>query len=103
MWGLVMEDVVKFYGDLVNFLAIWNILWPFGIFSPVLLHFTSFGMLNQETSGNPAQEQNPTNVSYKSSVVNFYNPTGSLTHLENKNILLYFEQRSSLLCTTLAL
>jgi hypothetical protein len=30
-------------------MAIWNILWPFGI-------FLSFGMLYQEKSGNPAPE-----------------------------------------------
>jgi hypothetical protein len=32
-------------GHLVNFMAIWHILWPFGIFSPVLVHFTHFGIL----------------------------------------------------------
>jgi hypothetical protein len=29
---------------------------------------------------------NPTIASYNSSVVNFYNATGSLAHFENKNI-----------------
>jgi hypothetical protein len=37
-----------FYGHLVYFEGIWYILWLFGIFSPV------FGMLYQEKSGNPA-------------------------------------------------
>jgi hypothetical protein len=32
---------------------------------------------------------------YNTSIVNFYNDTGSLTHFENKNILFYFEKRSS--------
>jgi hypothetical protein len=40
---------------------------------------------------------NPTIVSYNVSVVNFYNATGSLARLENKNISFYFEKRSSLL------
>jgi hypothetical protein len=48
-----MEDVGIFYGHLVNFPAIWHIAWPFGIFSPFLVHFTRFGMLYQEKSGNP--------------------------------------------------
>jgi hypothetical protein len=39
----------------------------------------------------------------QSGVVNFYNATGSLARIENKNILFYFEKRSSLVCTTLAL
>jgi hypothetical protein len=49
--GLALEDVVIFYVHLVNFPAI---LWPFGIFSPVLVHLTRFGLLYQEKSGNPA-------------------------------------------------
>jgi hypothetical protein len=40
---------------------------------------------------------NPTIASYNASVVNFYNATGSLARLENKNILFYFEKRCSLL------
>jgi hypothetical protein len=34
---------------------------------------------------------------YSASVVNFYSATGSLACFENKNILFYFEKRSSLL------
>jgi hypothetical protein len=49
-----MEDVYIFNGHLVNIPAIWHILWPFGIFSPVLVHFIRFGVLYQEKSGNPA-------------------------------------------------
>jgi hypothetical protein len=40
---------------------------------------------------------NPTNVIYNSSVVNFYNATGSLARFENKNILFTFKKHSSLL------
>jgi hypothetical protein len=40
---------------------------------------------------------NPTIVSCNASVVIFSNATGSLARLENKNILLYFEKRYSLL------
>jgi hypothetical protein len=35
-------------------------------------------------------------VIYNASVVNFYNATGSIARFENKNILFYFEKRSSL-------
>jgi phosphatidylglycerophosphate synthase len=35
------------YGQMVNCLAIWYILWSFGIFFP------RFGMLYREKSGNP--------------------------------------------------
>jgi hypothetical protein len=37
--GLAIEDVGIFYVHLVDFPDIWNILLPFGIFSPVLVHF----------------------------------------------------------------
>jgi hypothetical protein len=50
-----MEDVGIFNGHLVNFPAIWHSLRSFGIFSPVWVHFTRFGMLRQEKSGNPGQ------------------------------------------------
>jgi hypothetical protein len=35
------------------FMSIWSIFRPFGIFSPSLVHFTRFGLLYQEKSGNP--------------------------------------------------
>jgi hypothetical protein len=38
---------------LVYFMAIWSILWPFGIFYGYLAYFSRFGMLYQEKSGNP--------------------------------------------------
>jgi hypothetical protein len=54
-----MEDAGIFYGHLVYFSAIWHILWPFGTCSLVLVHFTRFGMLYQEKSGNPGRRQFP--------------------------------------------
>jgi hypothetical protein len=38
------------------------------------------------------QGPNPSTSSYTTSVVNFYNATGSLARFENKNILFYFEK-----------
>jgi hypothetical protein len=38
---------------IVNFMAIWNILWPFGLFYGYLVYFSRIGMLYQEKSGNP--------------------------------------------------
>jgi hypothetical protein len=46
--GLGMEHDDPFCGHLVYFIAIWYILWAFGIFNPHI------GMLHQEKSGNPA-------------------------------------------------
>jgi hypothetical protein len=42
-----------FYGHLLYFMAIWYILWPFGIFCDRLIHSPRFGMLYHEKSGNP--------------------------------------------------
>jgi hypothetical protein len=53
-----MEDVGIFNGHLVNFPAIWHILWPFGIFYPDW-YIYRFGMLYQEKSGNPAVTGGP--------------------------------------------
>jgi hypothetical protein len=39
----------QFFGHLVDFPAIWHILWPSGMYI-----FPHFGMLYQEKSGNPA-------------------------------------------------
>jgi hypothetical protein len=60
-----LPDVGIFYGRLVYFNAIlymyfvviWYILWLFGIFYGYLVHFSSFGMLYQEKSGNPAMKE----------------------------------------------
>jgi hypothetical protein len=48
-----MEDVGIFYGHLVYITAIWRILSPFVIFCGQLVHFSKFGMLQREKSGNP--------------------------------------------------
>jgi hypothetical protein len=39
----------QFFGHLIDFPAIWHILWPSGMYI-----FPHFGMLYQEKSGNPA-------------------------------------------------
>jgi hypothetical protein len=59
--GLRFENIDIFYVHLEYFMAIWNILWPFGIFSCHLANsvfiwyiFSSFGIVHQEKSGNPA-------------------------------------------------
>jgi hypothetical protein len=39
--------------DFGNFVAIWYILWTFGIFRGYMVYFSRFGMLHQEKSGNP--------------------------------------------------
>jgi hypothetical protein len=39
---------------LIYFMDIWNILRTFGIFCVHLVHFSGFGILYQEKSGNPA-------------------------------------------------
>jgi hypothetical protein len=41
---------------LVYFMAIWYILWPFGIFMFIWYQFSRFGILYQEKSGNPVHE-----------------------------------------------
>jgi hypothetical protein len=46
-YGNILLLFGLFYGQLVNPMAIWYILWSFGIFCPVLV-------LYQEKSGNPA-------------------------------------------------
>jgi hypothetical protein len=51
--GLAIEDVGIFNEHLVSFTAIWNILWRFGIFHGYLVHFSPFGLMNREKSGNP--------------------------------------------------
>jgi hypothetical protein len=53
--GLGMENVCIFYGHLEYFMTILFILWSFGIFCGNLVHFSRFGMLYQDKSGNPAR------------------------------------------------
>jgi hypothetical protein len=47
--GSIIKLLYIFYISLVYFLALWYILWSFGI-------FPRFGTLYQGKSGNPAQE-----------------------------------------------
>jgi hypothetical protein len=47
------ENIYIFYGHLDYFKDIWDILWPFGTFSVHWVHFSGFGTMNQEKSGNP--------------------------------------------------
>jgi hypothetical protein len=42
-----------FYEHLEYFTAIWYNLWPFGIVCVHLVHFSGFGSMHQEKSGNP--------------------------------------------------
>jgi hypothetical protein len=42
-----------FYGHLEYFIDIWDILAPFGTSCVHLVHFSGFGILCQEKSGNP--------------------------------------------------
>jgi hypothetical protein len=48
-----MEDDGTFYGHLVHFTVFCYILSTFGIVHGNLLHFSHFGILHQEKSGNP--------------------------------------------------
>jgi hypothetical protein len=48
-----MQNVDQFYGNFEYSTANWYILWHFGIFCCPLFSFPGFGMLYQETSGNP--------------------------------------------------
>jgi hypothetical protein len=50
-----MEDVGIFSRHLVYFIVIWYTHWAFGIFCGYMVHFSPFGMLFQEKSGNLAQ------------------------------------------------
>jgi hypothetical protein len=52
-----MENLGIFYDHLVYFTANENSLRPFGIFCGNLVYFSRFGILDQEKSGNPGQQQ----------------------------------------------
>jgi hypothetical protein len=45
-----------FYGRLKYFMDIWDILWPFDTFCVHLVHFSGFGIMHRDKSGNPAAE-----------------------------------------------
>jgi hypothetical protein len=57
--GPRLENVDTFYGHLEYFTDIWDILGPFGTFCDNLVHFSNFGMLCQENSGNPVANLAP--------------------------------------------
>jgi hypothetical protein len=48
-----MVNVGIFYDHLVYFMALWNILWPFGIVCGHLLYFSQFGMFGQSKIWQP--------------------------------------------------
>jgi hypothetical protein len=48
-----LEKVDIFYGHLEYFTDIWNFYDRFGTFCVHLVHFSSFGIMNREKSGNP--------------------------------------------------
>jgi hypothetical protein len=54
-----LENVDIFYGHLEYFIAIWDILWPFGTKCAHLVHFSWFGIMHQEKSGNPVSKYFP--------------------------------------------
>jgi hypothetical protein len=51
--GIRLENVEIFYGRLEHFMNIRDILPTFGTFCVHLVHFSSFGIMHQEKSGNP--------------------------------------------------
>jgi hypothetical protein len=58
MEGLRWENVDIFYGHLEYFKDIWEILRPFGTFCVDLVHFSGFGIMYQQKSGNPVPRDN---------------------------------------------
>jgi hypothetical protein len=52
--GLRLENADIFYGHLEYFIDIWDILYPFVTFVFIWYIFSSFGIMHQEKSGNPA-------------------------------------------------
>jgi hypothetical protein len=49
----IFYGYLEYSGNLVQFMAIWYILWPFGILESVLYICPRFAILNEEKSGNP--------------------------------------------------
>jgi hypothetical protein len=64
---------------------------PKAIIDPKLVIFKARAYHFAQSGPNP-----PTSI-YNAGVVNFYSATGSLARFEDKNILCYFEEHSSLL------
>jgi hypothetical protein len=53
IWSILWSFGI-FYGHLVYFMIIWNAVWPFGLFYGHLVYlFFPFSMLYQRKSGNP--------------------------------------------------
>jgi hypothetical protein len=69
-----------FYGILAYFKVFWYILWYFGIFYGIFVYFSRFGMLYQEQSGNPGQED------YLSSPEFFLSTTDNLKLASRTNV-----------------
>jgi hypothetical protein len=62
-----LGNVDKVYGHLEYLADILDIFWPFGAFCVNLVHFSGFGIMHEEKSGNPDKELEQTKVSLKSS------------------------------------
>jgi hypothetical protein len=58
-WGSCNGRCWRIYGHLVYFVAIWSILWLFGIFMVIWYIFTRFCLLYKEKSGNPGLQPFP--------------------------------------------
>jgi hypothetical protein len=75
-----------------------------GTFCAIFHKFICSQSYDRELQRQRCKFYNATAVNvYNASAVNFYNAMGGLTRFENKNILFYFEKRSMLPTTTLAL
>jgi hypothetical protein len=48
-----------FYGHSEYFMDSWDVFWPFGTFRVHLVHFSGFGILYPEKSGNPGYRGSP--------------------------------------------
>jgi hypothetical protein len=90
----------------IYFMTIWNILWPFSTFCIRLVHFSGFGIVYREKSGNPGWQTsrkypqvgqllefrqcprrpgaNSTAASYNASVVKIYNSATSDVRFKTK-------------------
>jgi hypothetical protein len=51
--SLRLEKIDIFYDHLEYFMGIWKILCPCSTFCVHLVHFSGFGIMDQEKSGNP--------------------------------------------------
>jgi hypothetical protein len=64
--GPRLEIVEIFQGHLEYFTDIWDISWPSGTFCVHLVLFPGFGIMYQEQSGNPVDEERKKILSRKS-------------------------------------